>query len=115
LSSLSMEVWGLFGRMHLNLGADTRLTQQLALSLLWTVYATALILWGVGKGSPALRWSGLALFSVVVVKVFLYDLSFLERVYRIASFTVLGVLLVAVSFFYQQRAAAERRGEPSSR
>ena len=115
LSALSMEVWELFGRMQLNLGEDTRLTQQLALSLLWTVYATALILWGVGKGSPALRWSGLALFSIVVVKVFLYDLSFLERVYRIASFTVLGVLLVVVSFFYQQRAAAERPRDPSSR
>ena len=106
LSSLSVEVWGLFGRMRLDLGADTRLTQQLALSLLWTLYATGLILWGVRSGSPALRWSGLTLFSVVVVKVFLYDLSFLERVYRIASFTVLGVLLVLVSFFYQQKVTA---------
>ncbi len=106
LSSLSIEVWGLFGRMRLDLGADTRLTQQLALSQLWTLYATALMLWGFRKSSPALRWSSLALFSVVVVKVFLYDLSFLERVYRIASFTVLGVLLVLVSFFYQQKVTA---------
>ena len=106
LLSLSIEVWGLFGRMRLDLGADTRLTQQLALSLLWTLYATGLMLWGVRRGSPALRWSGLALFSVVVVKVFLYDLSFLERVYRIASLTVLGVLLVVVSFFYQQKISA---------
>ena len=110
LSSLSIEVWGLFGRMRLDLGADTRLTQQLALSLLWTLYATGLILWGVRKGSPALRWSGLTLFSVVVVKVFLYDLSFLERVYRIASFTVLGVLLVVVSFFYQQKVTTRSGG-----
>ncbi len=108
VSSLSLEVWGLFGRMRLDLGADTRLTQQLALSLLWTLYATGLMLWGVRSGSAAVRWLGLALFSVVVVKVFLYDLSFLERVYRIASFAVLGVLLVVVSFFYQQKVATER-------
>ena len=113
VSSLSMEVWGLFGRMRLDLGADTRLTQQMALSLLWTLYATGLMLWGVRSGSAAVRWLGLALFSVVVVKVFLYDLSFLERVYRIASFAVLGVLLVVVSFFYQRRAASD--GQPSPR
>jgi uncharacterized membrane protein len=114
LFSLSLEVWELFARMHLNLGADTRLTQQLALSLLWAVYATALMSWGFRSGSPALRWSSLALFAAVVVKVFLYDLSFLERAYRIVSFTVLGVLLVLVSFFYQQRVAAGRRGDPPS-
>ncbi len=108
VSSLSLEVWGLFGRMRLDLGADTRLTQQLALSLLWTLYATGLMLWGVRSGSAAVRWLGLALFSVVVVKVFLYDLSFLERIYRIVSFAVLGVLLVVVSFFYQQKVTAER-------
>jgi uncharacterized membrane protein len=114
LYSLSLEVWELFARMHLNLGADTRLTQQLALSLLWAVYATALMSWGFRSRSPALRWSSLALFAAVVVKVFLYDLSFLERAYRIVSFTVLGILLVVVSFFYQQRVAAERRREPPS-
>ena len=45
----------------------------------------------------------------MVVKVFLYDLSFLERVYRIASFAVLGVLLVVVSFFYQQKVVGQRK------
>ena len=108
VSSLSMEVWGLFGRMRLDLGADTLDTQHMALSLLWTLYATGLMLWGVRSGSAPVRWLGLALFSVVVVKVFFYDLSFLEPVYRIVSFAVLGLLLVVVSFFYQKRLAAER-------
>jgi len=108
LSAFSQEVWQLFGRMRLDLGADTRLTQQLALSLLWTLYATALMLLGFRKHSHALRWSSLGLFSIVVVKVFLYDLSFLERAYRIVSFSVLGVLLVVVSFFYQKKVATER-------
>jgi uncharacterized membrane protein len=106
---LSLGVWEVFGRMHL--GADTRLTQQLALSLLWTVYATALMLWGVRGGNAALRWQGLTLLGLVVGKVFLYDLSFLERFYRIISFVVLGVVLLVVSFFYQQKLAAGRSGE----
>ncbi len=112
VSALSLEVWGLFGRMRLDLGADTRLTQQLALSLLWTLYATGLMLWGVRSGNAAVRWLGLALFSVVVVKVFLYDLSFLERVYRIISFAVLGAFLLVVSFFYQKRVAPDDGDSP---
>jgi uncharacterized membrane protein len=43
-----------------------------------------------------------------VGKVFLHDLSSLERFYRILSFLVLGILLLVVSFLYQRRAIAQR-------
>jgi uncharacterized membrane protein len=47
----------------------------------------------------------LILFGLVVGKVFLYDLSFLERAYRILSFFILGAVLLAVSFLYQRKLA----------
>jgi len=34
--------------------------------------------------------------------VFVYDVSHLDRGYRILSFIVLGVLLLAISFVYQR-------------
>jgi len=40
---------------------------------------------------------------MTVAKVFFYDLSALERVYRILSFIALGVLLLAISFAYQRK------------
>ncbi len=112
LWALSHEVWDVYGRMRTSLGMDSWLAQQLALSLLWTLYASVLIVWGVRRASPALRWQALALFGVVVGKAFLYDLSFLQRGYRILSFFVLGVVLLIVSFLYQRRRAAGRPGEP---
>jgi uncharacterized membrane protein len=36
------------------------------------------------------------------VKVFIYDVSQLDRGYRILSFIVLGALLLAISFGYQR-------------
>jgi len=36
------------------------------------------------------------------VKVFLYDVSALDRGYRILSFVILGAVLLAVSFIYQR-------------
>ena len=88
--------------------AANELARQLSLSLLWTLYATALIVLGVREASATLRWQALALFGLVVGKVFLYDLSFLERIYRIVSFVVLGVVLLVVSFLYQRRQTGQR-------
>jgi len=101
LWALSLELYDTFA------GSD--LERQLSLSLLWTLYAAALIALGVVQGSAALRWQALALFGLVVGKVFLYDLSFLEKIYRIVSFVVLGVVLLVVSFLYQRRQAPRER------
>jgi uncharacterized membrane protein len=100
---LSEEVWSFLGRQQWNL--DPGLAQQMGLSLLWVAAAGVLVFLGVRRRSSALRWQGLALMGLVIGKVFLLDLSFLERAYRIASFLVLGVVLLAVSFWYQRNLA----------
>jgi uncharacterized membrane protein len=48
------------------------------------------------------RWQALLLIAATIGKVFVYDLSQLDRGYRIVSFIVLGVLLLAISFVYQR-------------
>jgi uncharacterized membrane protein len=102
LVAMSLEVWDLFGRMP-SLGIDKSLAQELALSMLWLVYALALLVAGVLKKSGVLRWQALTLLGVVIVKVFLLDLSSLERFYRIVSFLLLGLALLLISFYYQRR------------
>jgi uncharacterized membrane protein len=110
LIALSLELWDYFGRQS-GLGIDSALAQHLSISLLWTAYASVLIALGIQRVSALLRWQALALFGLVVVKVFIYDSSFLERFYRIVSFFILGLVLLLVSFFYQRKVARER---PSS-
>jgi uncharacterized membrane protein len=104
LVALSRDVWELYGRMP-SLDIDRGLAQQLALSVLWLLYSLALLVPGAMRKSAILRWQALALLGVVVVKVFVFDLSFLTRFYRIVSFFVLGLVLLLVSFFYQKRRA----------
>ncbi|HEV2489580.1 MAG TPA: DUF2339 domain-containing protein [Candidatus Acidoferrales bacterium] len=107
LIALSLEVWDFFWRTQA-LGLERWLAQQLGLSVLWTLYAAGLIAIGLARRSALLRWQALTLFGLVVAKVFLYDMSSLDRIYRIISFLVLGVLLLGVSFAYQRRAMVHK-------
>jgi len=107
LIALSLELWDYFGRAA-SLGIDRGLAQHLALSVLWTAYASILIMIGIKRQSALLRWQALVLFGLVVIKVFLYDSSYLQRFYRILSFLILGLVLLVVSFLYQNKASRER-------
>jgi uncharacterized membrane protein len=100
LWALSLEVRQYFSQF------SDHLSRQMALSLLWTVYASGLLISGVRRNAEGLRWQGLVLFGVAVGKVFLYDLSFLSGGYRIISSIVLGIVLLGVSFLYQRRVSA---------
>ena len=110
--ALSVEAYEYF-RPHLGselpaVRMDALLARQLALSLVWTAYATALMVLGVRRNLSALRWQALALFGLTVIKVFFFDLSYLSGVYRVLSSIVLGLILLAVSFLYQRRMAAQK-------
>lgn len=115
LVALSAEAVGYFESRRV-LGADAagqrdvELSKQLSLSVVWALYGAGLLLVGRVRRSRLLRLMALALLGLTTLKVFLLDLSALDRAYRIISFIVLGAILLAVSYLYQksqQRAAAE--------
>jgi uncharacterized membrane protein len=70
------------------------------LTMVWAVEALALLGAGFPLRDRLQRLSGLALFMICVLKLFLYDLRELETVNRILSFIVLGLILVGVSWVY---------------
>jgi uncharacterized membrane protein len=96
-------------------------------SALWMAYGAMLIVVGFLRRSAFVRWQALLLIAATIGKVFVYDLSQLDRGYRIVSFIVLGVLLLAISFVYQRdwlqlsartgakRSSAKEKTEANSR
>ncbi|MGQ9576524.1 MAG: DUF2339 domain-containing protein [Thermoguttaceae bacterium] len=70
------------------------------ISILWSAFALGLVLAGIWREFRPLRFVGLALFALVAAKVFAVDLHRLERVWRIAAFLVLGVLVLSGSLVY---------------
>lgn len=75
---------------------------QLSLSVLWALYASLLTGAGIFRRIRGARVLGILLLGATVLKVFLVDLSALQTFYRIISFIVLGLLLLAVSYGYNR-------------
>jgi hypothetical protein len=70
-------------------------------SIAWAVYGIALMIVGFWKHIKTLRFAAIGLFAILLVKVFIMDMSTVKSVYRIAAFLATGVTLVAVSYLYQ--------------
>jgi uncharacterized membrane protein len=77
---------------------QARLRGRVALSLLWTVFATGLLAGGLGLRSRPLFYAGYGLFAVTALKVVLVDTATLHMLYRMLSFLGLGVLLLAGAY-----------------
>jgi hypothetical protein len=88
----------------------TRLEQDLTYTIGWLVFGLALLAAGIGTRSRGARLAALALVAVTACKGFLYDLSRLGGLYRVASFVGLAVALALVSLALQRFVLA-RPGE----
>jgi uncharacterized membrane protein len=75
---------------------------QLSLSILWALYASLLIGFGIARRIRGARILGMLLLAITILKVFFIDLSSLQTLYRMVSFIVLGLLLLAVSYSYNR-------------
>lgn len=99
-----LALWGLTRELLITLTwtAAPSGTGLFAVSALWSVYATVLVGVGMVRRSRPLRLLGLAVFGLVVLKVFLWDLAGLTRIWRILSFVCLGGILIGVGYVYNR-------------
>jgi hypothetical protein len=75
---------------------------KLGLSILWGTYALLLIVIGIWKNKKHLRLGAIILFSATLLKLFFYDLSYLDTIAKTIVFVTLGVLLLIISFLYNK-------------
>ena len=89
-------------------------TQGLAVSVLWTVFATALLAGGLGLRDRPLFYSAYGLFAVTAFKVVAIDLGTFSMPYRMLSFLALGLLLTAGAYLnlrFRERLAPREAAE----
>lgn len=86
-----------------NFPAATRGNVASALgSVLLGVYGILALAYSITRQSTVNRLLGLVLLGMVMAKLYLWDIWFLQRVYRTAAFVGLGVLLLVASGVYSR-------------
>lgn len=79
----------------------TRQTIKVGFPILWGACAFVLMFAGLRQKNKNLRIIALSLFTLTLLKLFLYDIRGISEGGRIAAFIFLGVLLLVISFMYQ--------------
>ena len=83
--------------------------ETVSITILFAIYAVILVSIGVAGRSVVNRVAGLALMGVVILKLYVFDVWQIDRIYRISAFVALGVLLLTTSFLYSHlRVLVER-------
>ncbi|MCU0331248.1 MAG: DUF2339 domain-containing protein [Candidatus Kapabacteria bacterium] len=75
---------------------------HITLSVAWIAYGVVAVVTGFVRRKRTIRLAGIGVLAVAILKVFLYDLSFLDTPSRMMSFGVLGLVLLGVSFAYNR-------------
>jgi hypothetical protein len=89
--------------------------RDMTYSIAWALFALALLLVGMRQKTKWVRYAGLALLLVTLVKLFLHDFANLGPLYRIGAFMAVAVILIVASFVYQRfLAPAAKDSTPES-
>jgi uncharacterized membrane protein len=93
---------------------DERQQGQLLLSAFWALTGLGALIAGLARRQRAIRVGGFVLLGIATAKVFMFDLSTLDSLYRVGSFVALGLLLLGAAFAWQRtRALREAPGAPN--
>jgi len=74
------------------------------ISIVWSLYALALVAVGIARGVRPARLAGLVLFAVVGLKVFFVDLSHLSPLFRMLALMVMALIAGAGVIIYLRNA-----------
>jgi hypothetical protein len=75
---------------------------KLGLSIIFAVYALAMIITGISKKLKHIRMGGIILFGITLCKVLFYDLASLSTISKTIVLIVLGVIMLIASFLYNK-------------
>jgi uncharacterized membrane protein len=75
---------------------------KVGLSIIWGLYALALVIYGIWKKLKYIRLAAIVLFIATIIKLFVYDLAGAGTITKTVSFISLGVILLLVSYLYNR-------------
>jgi uncharacterized membrane protein len=105
---LSLNVRHIFHGQFLNSGI-TSFAEIYTYSAVWLLLGVGMLFAGIIRKDKMLRYASLCVILFTIGKVFLYDASELEGLFRVFSFLGLGISLIGVSYFYTRFVFGEEK------
>jgi uncharacterized membrane protein len=78
------------------------LARGMTYSIAWALFALCLLIVGIRKKLRPVRLAAIGLLGITLFKLFIFDLSRLDQLYRIGAFVGVAVVLIAASTLYQK-------------
>jgi len=91
---------------------EGNLARDMTYSIAWSLFGLALLLVGMHRQLAPVRYAGIGLLVVTLVKLFLHDLANLDQLYRIGAFLFVAVVLIGASYLYQRFLAVNEKEPP---
>lgn len=76
--------------------------RDMTYSMAWGLFALALLVIGFAINTKGVRYAGIGLLAVTLLKLFIHDLATLPSIYRIGALMVVAVIALLASFLYQR-------------
>lgn len=111
LAFVSFEVRRFFHGSNLMTGGTSD-AEQYAYSIAWLAFGVTLLVVGLLFNSQRARLASAIIIALTVLKVFVIDMSNLTGIYRALSFMGLGLVLIAIGWFYQRILFRQRAATP---
>jgi uncharacterized membrane protein len=103
LALYSASLWVLCAELiHLLNLSGVKNQYVLGVSILCGIYSFVMTGIGIRQKKQHLRLGSMILFGLVLLKLFLYDISHLSTIGKTVVFIVLGILLLVISFMYNK-------------
>jgi uncharacterized membrane protein len=87
--------------------------RDMTYSIAWSLFALTLLVIGVRRDTPLIRYGGLALMGLTLLKLFLHDLTRLDALFRIGAFVGVAIILILASWMYQRFLSPSRKSTGS--
>jgi uncharacterized membrane protein len=86
---------------------EGNLARDMTYSIAWSLFALVLLLIGMHRQIAGVRYTGIGLLVLTLVKLFLHDLAQLDQLYRIGAFIAVALVLIGASYLYQRFLATD--------
>jgi hypothetical protein len=74
-----------------------------AVSIVWGCYGLSLLVGGLHFAKKELRMTGLVLFAITIIKIFLVDLAGSSALFRLIAFALVGVVFLLAAYAYLKK------------